>query len=76
MVDPKRAAKAHENSLRRLADANGYRLEKSRQRLPGLTRNTWQLVDARTGELVAGDPHTGYGLTLVEVELFLTGGRS
>jgi hypothetical protein len=33
------------------------------------------VVDARTGKLVAGDKHSGYGLTLSEVEAILDRGR-
>lgn len=57
-----------EQSLRRAARRQGLRLEKSRVRDPrGLTYGEYRLVDARTNRIVAGDRHTGYGLTLADV---------
>lgn len=75
-MDSDRVRISREKTARRAAERQGYRIEKSRQRDPrGRSHNTWKIVDADTGELVAGDPHTGYGLTLGQVELFLSAGR-
>jgi hypothetical protein len=71
--------KVLENRLRRAADRQGFRLEKSRARDPrALTYGTYQLVQVtapgghwRSRELVAGDHNTGYGLNLDDVARFL-----
>lgn len=71
---------ASERELRSWAQYQGLRLEKSRARDP---RNpafgTYQLINGpgpggyfRSRELVAGDPNTGYGLTLAEVARVLS----
>jgi hypothetical protein len=63
------ADKVRENKLRRLAAQQGLRLEKSRRRDPRVyDYGTYQLVNATTGRIVAGDPKRGYGLTLDQVE--------
>lgn len=75
-MDGDRLRKTKEKSLRRAAERQGLRIEKSKQRDPrGRLHNTWQIIDADTGELVAGDQRTGYGLTLSEVEVILNAGR-
>jgi hypothetical protein len=69
--------KVRENRLRRAAERQGLRLEKSRRRdSHALGYGTYQLVDANTNALVAhGLPSTragAYGLTLDDVEQELT----
>lgn len=63
--------KVLENRLRRQVDRMGYRLVKSRARdSRDITYGGFQIVDLRTGGVVAG--HTaigrGYGLTLDDVK--------
>jgi hypothetical protein len=70
------AGKIRENRLRRIADRQGLRLEKSPRRDPRATGyGTFRLVGAVTGklELDSGRPG-GYGLSLDQVEKWLTGG--
>lgn len=65
------AEKVRENKARRAAERQRLALQKHRARDPRAAGyGTWQLVDA-AGELVAGDPQYGYGLTLAEVEELL-----
>jgi hypothetical protein len=53
------------------------RRSKSRQRDTGrLLFGTWQLVDIRTGELVAADAEMGFGLSLEQLEERIRKGRS
>lgn len=73
--------KVRENRLRRMAERQGLRLEKSRRRDPrALDYGTYALVQGsrdgnwRSRELVAGDHNTGYGMTLDEVEQQLSEG--
>ena len=64
--------KVRENKLRRMAERQGLRLEKSRRRDPrAYDYGTYQLVDANTNWLVASNHNTGYGLDLDEVEAVL-----
>jgi hypothetical protein len=66
-----------ENRLRRMADRQGLRLEKSRRRDPqALTFGTYRLVDLFTRALVLGDVNHSYGLDLDEVEKYLTGDKT
>jgi hypothetical protein len=63
-----------EARLRRAAQRQGLQLQKSRARDPrALTYGTYSLADASTRMQVAGDPHTGYGLSLDEVAAYLWG---
>ena len=63
-----------EKRLRRAADRQGLRLERSRRRDPrALGFGTYRLVDARTGGVVAAGTADGFGLTLDQVEQHLTG---
>ena len=67
--------KVRENRLRRMADRQGLRLEKSRRRDPSaLDFGTYGIVDARTNAVVAhgGNVFNGYGLSLDDVEEYLT----
>jgi hypothetical protein len=67
--------KARENRLRRMAERQGLWLEKCRRRDPlALGYGTYQVVSDQ-GEIVAGEIGTGYGLTLDDVEHYLTRGR-
>jgi hypothetical protein len=65
-----------ENRLRRMAERQGMRLEKSRRRDPrALEFGTYQLVDIRMNAIVHHNSATGvgYGLDLDDVEDWLTG---
>lgn len=71
--------KAHENRIRRAADRQGLRLEKSRARDPrSLTYGGYQLVDLETGGVVFGygNAGRGYAADLGEVEEYLSRGRN
>ena len=66
---------ARENRLRRAADRQGLRLERSRRRDPrALGFGTYRLVSVRSGAVVAAGSESGYGLTLDQVEQRLTEG--
>jgi hypothetical protein len=66
--------KVLENRLRRAADRQGLRLEKSRARDPrSHTYGTYQLVDPYINSLVAGSTNFGYGLDLEDVARYLWG---
>jgi hypothetical protein len=70
--------KVRENRLRRAAQRQGLRLEKSRARDPrDITYGTYQLVDVRYGGAVHADctAGRGYGLDLDDVEQHLFGGE-
>ena len=65
--------KIRENRLRRTADRQGLRLEKSRRRDPrAWDFGTYQIVDLYTNLLVLGDHNRGYGCDLDEIEAYLT----
>jgi hypothetical protein len=64
--------KVLENRCRRAARRRGLVLRKSRARDPrAQTYRTYGRADTNTREHVAGNPDTGYGLTLTEVALYL-----
>ena len=64
---------AREDRLRRKARRQGYRLAKSRSRTSEhIDWQTYGIVDARSNVLVAGSQSTGFGLSLDEVEAFLS----
>ncbi len=67
--------KVRENRLRRMASRQGLTLQRSRLRdSRAIGYGTYQLVDARTGDVkAAAEPDGGYGLTLDEIESQLTG---
>lgn len=66
--------KVLENRLRRAADRQGLRLEKSRLRDPrALGYGTYQLVDERANTVVHADDERGYGLDLRDVASYLYG---
>jgi hypothetical protein len=66
--------KIRENRLRRMADRQGLRLEKSRRRDPrAIDYDRWWIVDKRTGGLVAHAPLGVPFMTLDEVERYLRG---
>jgi hypothetical protein len=70
---PGSGQKVREIRLRRMADRQGLRLEKSRRRDPrALGYGTYRLVNKRTSAVVAGDED--YGLTLDQIEEHLQGG--
>jgi hypothetical protein len=75
MTDKQR--KVLENRLRRAADRQGMRLEKSRLRDPrAIGYGTFMLSDATTHAAVyAGDAERGYGLGLADVARYLFGDR-
>jgi hypothetical protein len=69
--------KVLENRLRRAADRQGLRLEKSRLRDPlAIGYGTFMLTDVATNSVVyAADHERGYGLGLHDVAHYLYGGR-
>lgn len=68
--------KIRENRLRRMADRQGLRLEKSRRRDPrALDYGTYWLVDADRNTPVVWGSQSGYGLSLDDVERALMEGR-
>jgi hypothetical protein len=65
--------KVYENRLRRAAERQGLRLEKSRRRdSRAIDYGTYRLVDIASGGVVAGSVTTTYGLTLDEIETALS----
>jgi hypothetical protein len=69
------AEKVRENRLRAAAARQGLTLSRSRRRdTMALTYGTYMLLSETTREVVAGDVESGqgYGLSLDEVEKFLT----
>ena len=65
--------RATELRLRRRAEREGLRLEKSRLRDPDAFEfNTYRLVDQTTGAIVAMGGSGGFGLTLEQIEARLT----
>jgi hypothetical protein len=72
--------KTRETRLRRMAERQELRLVKSRRRDPralhygtyALVRGATRGANWREGALVVGDPNTGYGLDLDDVERWLT----
>lgn len=66
------ADKVRENRLRRMAERQGLRVEKSRRRDPRATDfGTYHLVDVETNTIVAYGLQSGYGLSLDEIEAAL-----
>jgi len=66
--------KIRENRLRRMAERQGLKLEKSRQRDPrGYLYGTYQLVDPNYNTIVLSDRAygRGYGMSLDEIEEYL-----
>ena len=64
--------KIYENRLRRVAERQGYRLEKSRRRDErAITFGLYRLVDLLTGDIIGagllGQPPGGFGLELSDV---------
>jgi hypothetical protein len=64
--------KVYENRLRRVADRQGYRLEKSRRRDErAITFGLYRLVDLLTGDIIGAGlldhPPGGFGLELSDV---------
>lgn len=65
-------AKVDENRVRRMAERQGLRLEKSRRRDPlALGFGTYGLIDIETERIVFGPAGGMYGRRLEEVEAFL-----
>lgn len=70
--------KVRENKLRRMAERQGLRLEKSRRRDPyALGYGGYRLVDERSGSVAAGDSSIddAFTLDLDGIEGFLKGTR-
>jgi hypothetical protein len=66
--------KVRENRLRRMADRQGYRLEKSRARDPrDLTFGGYQLINIEIGgvDFGWGNANRGYAASLDEIEEYL-----
>jgi hypothetical protein len=76
-MDAERLRSSREKTARRAAERQGLRLEKSRQRdKRGLLYGTFQLIDARSGQVYAsGEGATEFGLSLEEIESILDRGR-
>ncbi len=74
-VDADRAAyKVWENRIRRMAERQGLRLEKSRRRdTRAIDYGTYRLVDPATNTVVSYGASSPYGLTLDEIEKALLG---
>lgn len=70
--------KVRENRLRRMAERQGVRIEKSRRRDPrAYDFDCWWIVDPLNNAIVTGAGHNGRpSLTLDEVEAWLNGDRS
>ncbi len=65
--------KVYENRVRRMAERQGLQLQKSRRRDPrAYDYGTYQLVDVQANGIVAHAGASGYGLSLDEVEDYLT----
>ena len=65
--------KVRENRLRRMAARQGLALRKSRRRDPrAVDYGTYWIIDPYRSVLVWGNTNTGYGLTLDDVEAWLT----
>ncbi len=65
--------KVRENRLRRMAERQGFKLEKSRRRdLRAVDFGTYRIVSTHTGGVAAQGSQDGYGLSLDDVERFLT----
>jgi hypothetical protein len=71
--DVEQDEKVRENRLRRMADRQGLRLEKSRRRDPrAIDYGMYTLVDPNTNAIVAGTEGTGRpNFSLDEVEAWL-----
>lgn len=66
--------KVLENRLRRAAERQGLRLEKSRLRdRRAIGYGTYQLVDERADTVVQADDERGYGLDLHDVARYIYG---
>lgn len=74
-VDADRVAyKAWENRIRRMAERQGLRLEKSRRRdTRAAGYGTYRLVDPASNTVVSYGAASPYGLTLDEIEKALLG---
>jgi hypothetical protein len=65
--------KVRENRLRRMAERQGLRLEKSRRRdVRAINYGTYWLVYADRNGVAFGDTNNGYGMSLDEIEAYLT----
>jgi hypothetical protein len=67
--------KVLENRLRRMADRQGYRLQRSRARDPrDLTYGGYQLINLESGgvDFGWGNANRGYAASLKDVEEYLT----
>jgi hypothetical protein len=74
-VDADRAAyKVWENRIRRMAERQGLRLQKSRRRdTRAVDYGTYRLADPATNTVVSYGGSSRYGLTLDEIEKALLG---
>ncbi len=65
--------KTRENRLRRMAERQGYQLQKSRRRDPrAVDYGGWQLTDANNWLVFGELAGRGYGASLDQVEEYLT----
>ncbi len=66
------ADKIRENRLRRMAERQGLAVQKSRRRDPrAYDFGTYMLVDPVANAVVASGLHSGYGMSLDDVERYL-----
>jgi len=65
--------KVRENRLRRMAERQGFALQKSRRRDPrAIDFGGYMLTDARTNTVVFGADPTAYSADMDQIEQFLT----
>lgn len=70
------ADKVRENRLRRMAERQGYMLQKSRRRDPrAIDYGGYMIVDPNANAIVAGGEMNGYSMSLDEVQTWLESGR-
>jgi hypothetical protein len=68
------AEKVRENRLRRMAERQGLTLVKSRRRDPrALDYGRWTVLEAASNRVVADEMDSPHGLTIKQVEAYLTG---
>jgi N-dimethylarginine dimethylaminohydrolase len=68
--------KVRENRIRRMAERQACRLEKSRRRDPNaIDYGGYMLIDSERNTIVVGGSPRPYTATLDEIEAWLTGGR-
>lgn len=73
MTPEEQAEKVRENRLRRMAERQNLQIMKSRRRDPRATDyGTYQIIDPYNNTIVAHALQSGYGMSLDDVERYLT----